>query len=108
MQGETARSDRHMNDFERAAFERLLAIAKHDSGQCRIVANFILAWWNAGSLGGFDLADLFALDHAISSDMATIVVCLSRNNMAFYPEEYRSDIEAVIAQWRPDIWNASR
>lgn len=97
-----------MNDFERAAFERLLKIAKDDTGQSRIVAGFILAWWNAGSLGGFDLAELFLLDHAISSDIATIVVCLARNSEAFYPTEYRSDIEAVIAQWRPEIWQASR
>lgn len=56
MQGDAVRSEPHMNDFERAAFERLLGVAKSDSGQCRIVANFILAWWNAGSLVGFDLA----------------------------------------------------
>ncbi|MBB4001256.1 hypothetical protein GGR03_000303 [Aurantimonas endophytica] len=97
-----------MNDFERAACERLLNIAKDDTGQSRIVANFILAWWNAGSLGGFNLAELFLLDNAISSDIATIVVCLARNDEAFYPTEYRSDIEAVIAQWRPEVWQASR
>lgn len=60
-----------MTDHERAAFERLLKIAKSDAGQSRRVASFILSWWNASSLGGFDLADLFAVDQTIAADMGT-------------------------------------
>lgn len=87
-----------MDDVTRDALERLLKIARSDTGQARRVANFILAWWNADSLGGFDIADLFA------ADMATVFTWLSRQNEATYPEDYRAAIEAVIAEWRPDIW----
>jgi hypothetical protein len=34
-----------------AALDRLVAIAQSDTGQSRRVANFLLAWWNAGSCG---------------------------------------------------------
>jgi hypothetical protein len=38
---------------EVAALERLLAHARRDSGQSRVVADFLLAWWNTGSCGAF-------------------------------------------------------
>ncbi|WP_309487072.1 DUF7673 family protein [Sinorhizobium meliloti] len=97
-----------MSDHERAAFERLLKIARSDTGQSRRVAAFILAWWNADSLGGFDLADLFGVDQAIAADMGTMFICLGRQSQAFYPEEYRSEIEALIEAWRPEIWAANQ
>lgn len=61
-----------MEDIERAAFERLLERAESDTGQAKRVANFILAWWNSDVLGGFDFADLFAVDEAISRDMSRV------------------------------------
>ncbi|MEF2072546.1 DUF7673 family protein [Consotaella aegiceratis] len=97
-----------MTAHERAAFERLLKIARSDTGQSRKVANFILAWWNADSLGGFDLAELFGVDEEIAADMATVFVCLSRNAMAFYPTAYRAEIEAIIEAWRPEVWAHSQ
>ncbi|WP_349236278.1 hypothetical protein [Bosea sp. AK1] len=68
------------------------------------MANFVLAWWNAESLGGFDLADLFAVDSAIAADMALVFNHLARLSNAEYPNEYRREIEGIIAQWRPGIW----
>lgn len=88
---------------ERAAFERLLKIARSDTGQARRTAAFILAWWNADSLGGFDLANLFAVDQAIANDMGTVFNCLARQSQPFYPEEYKAEIEAVIEAWRPEV-----
>jgi hypothetical protein len=93
-----------MDHVTRDAFDRLLTIARSDTGQARRVANFVLAWWNADSLGGFDIADLFAVDTKIAADMATVFAWLSRQDDAVYPTECRAAIEAVIAQWRPDIW----
>lgn len=40
-----------------AALERLLEVARADTHQARYAANFLLAWWNAGDLGDFDLTD---------------------------------------------------
>lgn len=93
-----------MDETTRAAFERLLTISLSDTGQSRRVAGFILAWWNAMDLGGFDIADLFAVDEAIARDMATVFAYVAGRPVAEYPEAYRAEIEAVIRQWRPDVW----
>ena len=88
----------------RDAFERLLAVAKSDTNQARRVAGFLLAWWNAESLGGFDIADLFAVDESLALDMAAIFSWLATQGNAVYPTEYRADIEKLIEDWRPDVW----
>ncbi len=93
-----------MDATTRAAFERLLKIARSDTGQSRRVANFILAWWNAPDHGGFDIADIFAVDAAIAADMATVFTYVSTRPVAEYPEDYRDGIEAVMRQWRPEFW----
>jgi len=91
----------------RAAFERLLAVARTDTGQARRVANFLLAWWNAESLGGFDLTELFAVDEAIALDMAAVFSWLATQESAVYPTEYRSELEVLIREWRPEVWEQS-
>jgi hypothetical protein len=58
-----------VSEKSRAALERLVDIGQGDTGQSRIVANFLLAWWNAGECGGFDLTDVWAVDTAIAVDM---------------------------------------
>ena len=90
-----------------AAFERLLHIARGDTHQSRRVANFILAWWNADSLGGFDLADIFAVDREIGRDMATVVSSLAELSAAEYPDAYTAEMENLIRLWRPDVWARS-
>ena len=49
-----------MTNSQRTALERLIRVAQSDTGQSRIVANFLLAWWNAAECGGFDLTDVWA------------------------------------------------
>ena len=93
-----------MGEPTRGAFERLLRYARSDTGQSRRIASFILAWWNADDLGGFDLADIFALDRAIVQDMATVFSWLAGRSNAEYPDAYRAEIEAIIRPWRPEIW----
>ncbi|MDI4667161.1 MULTISPECIES: DUF7673 family protein [Xanthobacter] len=92
-----------MDETTRAGFERLFTIARSDTGQSRRVAGFVLAWWNAIDLGGFDIADLFAVDNAIAHDMATVFAYVAGRPVAEYPEAYRTEIEDVIRQWRPDV-----
>lgn len=91
-----------MDEATRAAFERLLDIARSDTGQSRRAAAFVLAWWNADSHGGFDLADLFAVDRAIAADMARVLTWLSTLADAEYPAAYRVEIEEIIRMWRPE------
>ncbi|MCV9937340.1 hypothetical protein OIU35_13345 [Boseaceae bacterium BT-24-1] len=73
-------------------------------GQSRRIANFILAWWNADDLGGFDLADIFAVDGTIGQDMASVFTWLAGRSVAEYPDAYRAEIETIIRLWRPEIW----
>ncbi len=56
--------------------ERLLTIAERDTGQSRRVASFLLAWWNAGECGGFDLTNLWNLDLEIVEDMQRVLLIL--------------------------------
>ncbi|CAN7614251.1 DUF7673 family protein [Devosia sp. LjRoot3] len=97
-----------MDDMTRAAFERLLDLARSDTGQARRAANFILAWWNAESLGAFDIAELFGQDETIAKDMATVFAWIASRSNATYPDEYRSEIEGLIEAWRPEVWARSK
>ena len=90
-----------MNDTAQSALERLIRIARGDSGQCRVVANFLLAWWNAPEYGGFDLTDLRAVDEAIADAMLTVVAQLV--HCSHYPDSlgYGPQLEAIACRWRP-------
>jgi hypothetical protein len=92
-----------MDDATRAAFERLLEVATSGTGQSRQVAHFTLAWWNADSLGGFDLADIFAVDRDIARDMAIVAARLAEAPAAEYPKGRRAEIENLIRLWRPEV-----
>ena len=96
------------NEFEKkaiAALERLLVIAKTDSGQAGRVATFLLSWWNAGTCGGFDMTDLWAVASAITNDM--IVVFAQVGAWRVYPDRinaaYRDDFQDIIQMWRPAL-----
>ncbi|OZA92867.1 MAG: hypothetical protein B7X67_28525 [Rhizobiales bacterium 39-66-18] len=66
-----------MDETTRAAFERLLTITRSDTGQSRRVA---------------------------AHDMATVFAYVAGRPVAEYPEAYRTEIEDVIQQRRPDVW----
>ncbi|PWE52994.1 hypothetical protein DEM27_28335 [Metarhizobium album] len=95
-----------MEDRVRFALEKLLNVANGDTGQGRRVANFILAWWNAGEHGGFDLTDLANVDSEVAEDMATVFTWLAREEDLHYPHDYRGEIEQIIARWRPQAETA--
>lgn len=88
-------------DRDRDALERLIAIAKRDTGQSRKVADFLLAWWNGAECGGFDLTDLWAVDTEIAEDMLTVIQFIARCNS--YPDQlgYRDDFQNILTLWRP-------
>jgi hypothetical protein len=85
---------------EKEALERLIDIAQRDSGQSRRVADFLLAWWNAGTCGGFDLTNLWAVDASIAEDMATVFRLISR--VSKYPDTlgYDAEFKALVRAWR--------
>jgi hypothetical protein len=63
--------------------ERLLEVARADTHQARDTANFLLAWWNAGDLGGFDLTEAWGLDDALKEDLVTLFGFIARHKV--YP-----------------------
>ena len=87
----------------RAALERLLDIARGDTGQSRKVANFLLAWWNASECGGFDLTDVWGVDTAIAVDMLRGFAMLAACRQ--YPDAlgYGKQFEAIVRMWRPSL-----
>ena len=86
-----------------AALDRLLDIARSDTGQARRVANFLLAWWNAGACGGFDLTDLWLLDAAIRDDVLTVTRLIALQHE--YPTAYGlgPHFRELVAAWRPGL-----
>jgi hypothetical protein len=94
--------DSQMSEPVIQALDRLFDLAASDTGQARRAANFLLAWWNAQDNGGFDLADLFGVDHAVAADMAVVFVYLGGHHGAIYPDQlgYEDKIVALVHQWR--------
>lgn len=90
---------------ELGALRRLIQIAKADTGQSRRVADFLLAWWNAGNCGAFDLTNLWALDRAIVDDMQAVFGLIGR--VGGYPdkihESFNADFRAIVRAWRPEL-----
>ncbi len=98
-----------MTQEEFEALRRLVKIAKSDTGQSRRVADFLLAWWNAGSCGGFDLTNLWAVDTKIAQDMAAVFGLIARvhdypNAQSIAPA-LDADFRAIVAAWRPELVN---
>ena len=85
---------------QQAALERLIQIANGDTGQCRKVASFLLAWWNAAECGGFDLTDLWGVDDDIAADMIAVFAFLPQCH--HYPDTlgYTRQFQAIVQAWQ--------
>lgn len=86
------------------ALDRLIAVARRDSHQSKIAADFLLAWWNGNDLGDFHIIDICNVDRTIAADMLTVLHWLVANGTA-YANAFgrREDMVDLIEQWRPDI-----
>jgi hypothetical protein len=80
--------------------DRLFRIARTDTHQARRVADFLLAWWNAGRDRGFDLTSLWNLDETICHDLTIAFELISRTRS--YPDAWGYDrvIRELVEQWR--------
>lgn len=85
------------------ALERLLAIAEQGTGQSAEVANFLLAWWNPGECGRFEMKAMWMLDDAIVDDMAAVFRYIGKNK--FYPDQlgYEERFKGLVEDWRPQL-----
>jgi hypothetical protein len=89
----------HVSAKSRAALERLVEIAQGDTGQSRIVANFLLAWWNGAECGGFDLTEVMAIPVDIPRVFALVAGC------QHYPDTLGDGerFEQIVRGWRPIV-----
>ncbi|ARP82949.1 hypothetical protein CAL12_20435 [Bordetella genomosp. 8] len=76
------------------ALWRLIRIANQYTERSKRDADLLLAWWNATSCGGFDLADLWSVDREIADDMMR-VLSLIRQTKA-YPGTLSPTIHAAF------------
>jgi ParB family transcriptional regulator, chromosome partitioning protein len=83
------------------ALTRLFKIARSDTGQAGRVARFLMACWNANDLGGFDVADLFAVDREVARDMANVIEFFAEQDTAIYFDAmgFKDEIVAVVGLW---------
>ncbi|MEM5371016.1 hypothetical protein V4C53_33955 [Paraburkholderia azotifigens] len=90
---------------ESAALNRLITHAQGDTGQSRRVADFLLAWWNAKSCGGFDITAAWGLDDEIAADVITVFGAAVRSNV--YPDTlgFGPQFERLVREWRPELAN---
>lgn len=92
-----------MDPKEAAALERLIQIAYQDTGHGRKISDFLLAWWNAQTCGGFDLTDFWALDQDVMRDVKAVIGLLLRCKA--YPDRlgYAPQFEKIVRLWRPHL-----
>src|SRR3546814_11260762 len=84
------------------ALDRLIDVARSDTGQSRRVANFLLAWWNGADCGHFPLADLLGVDATIATHITTIVGFLGQPEGAVHPDalDRKSEMTVLVVRWR--------
>lgn len=89
-----------MDHDTRAALERLIEVAQHDTGQSRRVADLLLAWYNGSENGGFDFTEFWGLDDKLVTDSLRLITWISRNR--FYPTDlgYSDEFRAIWRAWR--------
>lgn len=96
-------TERAASKEETAALKRLIVIAQGDTGQSRRIADFLLAWWNAGTCGAFDLTTLWGVDVGISRDMVKVFGLIAKVNQ--YPDSlgYEEPFKRIVRAWRPEL-----
>lgn len=92
-----------MDEETKIALARLVALASEDTSGSRVAANFLLAWWNAAELGGFDPTEMWLLDDLAVRDLLQVASFIGRNNV--YPDALigREAVLGLIARWRGGV-----
>lgn len=90
---------------ELQAVRRLIRLAMRDSDEARRAAEFLLAWWNGGSCGGFDLVNLWGVPRSAADDMVTVFGMIAR--VVEYPHrlapDFDRDFRMLVRLWRPEL-----
>lgn len=93
-----------LDPAERAALDRLIIVALRGTGQSRIVADFLLSWWNSSECGAFDPTELWGLDKEIGEDVCLIFRAIA--SIARYPDAlgYEKQFDRMVRLWRPRLF----
>ncbi|MDR1425093.1 MAG: hypothetical protein LBI92_10900 [Azoarcus sp.] len=96
---------------ELEALERLVHIVtSHDGSmmhgsthQSMIVADFLLAWWDAVNCGYFDFSSLWAVDAETVADMQKVFGMIAR--VRVYPDAlgYEDKFKEIVLRWRTPL-----
>ncbi|HTD89115.1 MAG TPA: hypothetical protein VK663_00505, partial [Burkholderiales bacterium] len=80
-----------------------MSVAKGNTGQSRLVANFLLSWWNAEECGGVALNDLWGLDDTLRIAVQTVIGFIARKQI--YPDSLglSEEFDQLIKTWRPNL-----
>jgi hypothetical protein len=62
------------------ALKRLLKRARGNSGQQTRVADFLLSYWNADTMGGWNVRDIGHLDSDIAYDIISVITMIESGN----------------------------
>lgn len=92
-----------MDEETKIALARLFVLAADDTSGSRVAANFLLAWWNAAELGGFDPTEMWLLDDIAVRDMLLVFAFIGRNNVYADAIVGREAVAALIARWRGSV-----
>lgn len=83
-----------------AALDRLLTMAKGDTGGAKLVADFLLNWWD-GAHGAWTMVDITNVDPETSEDMLTIIAFLAQSGVHYADTWGRKNDMAVLME----MWN---
>lgn len=83
------------------AIERLLVIARGDTGQSSRAADFLLAWWSGNELGHFPILHLCNCDAIVGEDMLVIMAYLTQESTVYANAwGYENEMRALVEQKR--------
>jgi hypothetical protein len=95
-------SAQHIEEAGFEALYRLYEVACRDSGQCRIVAGFLLGLYN-GRRSPFDLTDLRAIDDALYEDCIQVLhmdARVKRREVHTYFDDGNKKFERLAYTWQ--------
>jgi hypothetical protein len=92
-----------MDEDTRIAVHRLLVLALGHGTGAQAAANFLMAWWDAPALGGFDLAQIYDLDPEAAMDACRVFTFLAGRPDDAIGVFDPAEMQEVIGRWRPGL-----
>jgi len=92
-----------VSNDDRNSLQRLIKVAKNKTPQSSPVANFLLAWWDAKAYGGFDLTELWHVDHDFVGDMMNVIRIIALEQSSPAALGYSEDFATIIKNWRSNV-----